>query len=145
MLGKIILLMFISVSAFAETRTYLVYRQNNFPQDRYLYTISPQEFKAFMATGKTTITEADGQPFRMTSYKISSGGKYALWTVSFKDDSEKRSLDSMERQKYIVLLSSSEVVSEFLPQKGGYETAAIYNGELAELPTDYYMVGVSTQ
>ena len=144
MFVKSLFLLLLSASAFAETRTYLVYREDNFPQNRYLLTISPKEFKTFSDTGKKTITEAGGQPFRMTSYNLNYNGKYALWTISFKDDDEKWHMDSMEKKGYMVLLSSGEVVSTYNPQKGGNVIEYIGSGELAKMPTDFYKVNTST-
>lgn len=143
MLAKLFLALCFSVSAYAETRTYLVYRKDNFPQDRYLYTASPQEFKTFIDTGKKTITEAGGQPFRITSYEISWDGKYALWNVSHKDDTEKWHIDSMEQQGYIVLLSSMDIISENMGNRG-IVTSGVYSGELSKIPTDFYRVAMST-
>ena len=144
MLVKTFLALLLSISAYAETRTYLVYRKDNFPQDRYLLTASPQEFKTFIGTGEKNIDEAGGQPFRITSYEISTNGNYSLWTVTFKDTTEKRSIDSMERQGYITLLSSMDVVTENIGNRGTV-TSAIYNKTLAIMPTDFYKIEISTQ
>lgn len=143
MLARIFTLMFFVAAVSAETRTYLVYRAAHFPQDRYLYSISPQEFKSFIDTGKKNIDEASGQPFRMTAYELNYNGKYALWTVSFKNEDEKWRLDSMEQKNYVVLLSSREVVSVYDSQRGG-TVQVLESVELAQLPTDYYEITDST-
>ena len=147
MLGKIFftLLTLVGLVAYlqGETRTYLVKRAEHFPQDRYLYMVSPQEYKFFVDTGKKSITEAGGQPFRMTSYEINYDGKYALWNVSFKDEDERWHIGSMERQGYIVMLSSSDVITTYDPRLGGNRTELEFK-ELAYLPTDFYKVEVST-
>ena len=136
--------LFFSAGLCAETRTYLVYRLDNFPQDRYLYVISPQEYKRFVDTGKQNITEASGQPFQITSYEISPTGKYATWTVTAKDADELWHIDSMEKQGYIVKISTFDVVSVYDRNKGGYISEPLFI-PLSELPTDFYQVGVSTK
>jgi hypothetical protein len=128
---------------YAESRIYLVKRAEHFPQDRYLQTISPQEYKRFVDTGKKDIDEAGGQPFRVTTYEINYDGKYALWNISFKDEDERWHLDSMERQGYIVALSTMEVVEAYDPRRGGNVKEAVFT-PLGEMPTDYYAVEVST-
>ena len=142
--GLFVVAVLLASALAAETRTYLVYRKDNFPQDRYLLTASPLEFKYFIETGKKDMGEAGGQPFRITSYEISYDGKYALWTVSYLDEDEHWRIDSMENKKYIVLLSSSEVVSVYEPRVGKYRLE-VNNNHLAELPTDFYQVSISTQ
>lgn len=143
MIKALLLVFLLPVCAAAETRVYLVKRAENFPQDRYLIRLSPQEYKTFVSTGKKSMVEAGGQPFRLTSYDISYDGKYALWTVSFKDEDEKWHLDSMESKGYIVLLSSMDVSEVYDPRQGGNRTEFV-SAELATLPTDYYAVAVST-
>jgi hypothetical protein len=144
MLAKFLfILIFLSPVAWCETRTYLVKRAEDFPQDRYLLVISPQEYKNFTDTGKKSIKDAGGQPYRVTSYEINYSGKYALWTVSFANDDERWHIDSMEKQGYIVLLSSMDIVDRFDPRRGGIVQEAEYQ-TLAALPTDYYQVAVST-
>jgi len=140
---KTFLILSLAVSAFAETRTYLVKRADNFPQDRYLITVIPEEYKRFIDTGKKTISEADGQPFRITSYVFNYNGKYALWTVSFRDEDERWHLDSMERQGYIILLSRMDITPVYDARKGGNVTE-VTQDNLAPLPTDYYAVAVSS-
>lgn len=135
-------LLFLSSLAWAETRTYLVKRTEHFPQDRYLYEISPQEFKKFVDTGKKTMVDANGQPFRLTAYTINYSGKYAMWSVSFKDEDEKWHIDSMEKQGYIILLSSMDVVTVNYGPKG--DVIEVRQSILSETPTDYYYVGTST-
>jgi len=139
-----LLIYLLTIHLAAETRTYLVKRHENFPQDRYLLTYSPLEYKRFINTGKKDIAAAHGQPFRITSYELNYNGKYALWNVSYKDTPEMDSLNSMEAQKYIVLLSTLEVINTYDPRIGGSRTEARYT-VLSELPTDYYVVEVSTQ
>jgi len=140
---KLLLFFSLVISAYAETRTYLVKCADNFPQDRYLITISPEEYKRFIDTGKKTISEADGQPFRITSYVLNYNGKYALWTVSFKDADERWRMDSMESKGYITLLSRMDVVSAYDARKGGSVTE-VTQDNFAPLPTDYYAVEASS-
>ena len=135
-------LLLLTSMAYAETCTYLVYRKDNFPQDRYLYMVSPQEYKLFADTGKKSIDDAGGQPFRLTSYEINYSGAYALWTVTYADNDEKWHIDSMEKQGYIVLLSSIDVVSvDYGPHGKVQEAISSY---LMSLPTDYYQVSTNT-
>lgn len=130
--------LFIITICHAETRTYLVYRQNNFQQDRYLITVTTPTYRTFSATGTTTISAAGGQPFRLTNYQKSADGKYAVWTVTPKTQIDRTRLASMESKGYIVLMSTMDAVVEFVPEKGGTEIVPVYSGELAKLPTDYY-------
>jgi len=147
MLGKIFFtllsLVGLVVLLQGETRTYLVKRAEHFPQDRFVEKWSPLEYRLFVNTGKKTIEEAGGQPFRITSYAINYDGKYALMSVTAKDEDEKWHYDSMESKGYIVLLSTMDTVSNYDPQLGGYRTEAV-SSRLSELPTDYYQVEVST-
>jgi len=128
--------------ASAETRTYLVYRAGNFPQDRYLLTASPQEYKYFIDTGKKDISDAGGQPFRTTRYEINYSGVYALWTVDGNPD-DLPHIKTMEDKGYIVLLSSEEVVDVEDVTKGGSHKE-MQETVLLTVPTDYYQVTVST-
>jgi hypothetical protein len=138
MLAKIALLLLVmSTFVYAETRTYLVKRAEHFPQDRYLLTLSPQEYKLFVATGRQDIKEAEGQPFKMTSYTINYSGKYALWTVTSKDADEDWHMESMKQKKYIDLISVSDVVETDDKRTGGKHTDFTYS-TLMDMPTDYY-------
>ncbi len=134
---RLLFSLFLATGAYAETRTYLVKRAEHFPQDRYLITVSPQEFKTFIDTGKKNIDEAKGQPFRTTSYTLNFDGKYALWNVSFKDEDEKNHLDSMEKKGYIVLLSTSEAVTTYDPRIGGNTTEFVQMVSTT-IPNDFY-------
>lgn len=142
MIRYILPLLLLASVAVAETRTYLVYRRDNFPQDRYALSFSPQEYKLFIDTGKKTIDEAKGQPFRMTSYDINYDGKYAVWKVSFKDEDELKHIDSMQNKGYIKLLSTTEIVPVWGHQRGWQDEVKFQS--LAELPTDYYEIGISS-
>lgn len=136
-------LLFFGSLLYAETHIYLVKRSEHFQQDRFLYTLNPQEYRFFVDTGKKTIGEAGGQPFRVTSYQISPSGKYALLSVTLKDEDEKWRYNSMVNQNYIVPLSTMDVVGVYDSRIGGYRTEVVFQ-ELADLPTDYYQVTVST-
>lgn len=138
-----LLLLFPQILCAVETRTYLVYRRDNFPQDRYLSSYSPLEYQRFIDLGKKTIADAGGQPYRITSYEINFDGKYALWTITYQTEDEKWHIDSMEKQGYIMLLSSCEVVQQWNPQINYVETV-LNTSTLSQLPTDYYQVVEST-
>lgn len=137
MLKISLLLLLITAFASATTNTYLVYRKDNFPQDRYLNMISPQEYKTFIATGPQDIKSAKGQPSAITSYVISFDGKYALWTISTDNADELWHIDSMVKQGYIVLMSSFSVGVVVNP-KGGKDVGVISSGDLMPMPTDFY-------
>ncbi|MGD9642761.1 MAG: hypothetical protein AB7V08_08485 [Elusimicrobiales bacterium] len=147
MLAKIFgaLLFLVGLVSFlqGETRTYLVKRAEHFPQDRFVENWSPLEYRLFVNTGKKTIGEAGGQPFHITSYQINYDGKYALLSVTTKDEDERWHYASMESKGYIVLLSTMDVVGVYDSRIGGYRTEVVFQ-ELADLPTDYYQVTVST-
>jgi len=127
--------------AAAETRTYLVKRAEHFPDDKYILVPSPQEYKKFIDTGKAKWADADGQPFRLTSYDINYNGKYAIWRVTYVNDVEKSRMDDYDNKKWIVLLSSMNVVMEATTRGQQPRFASI---ELAPYPTDYYQVFPST-
>ena len=144
MLAKLLPILLFVASASATTDTYLVYRANFFPQDRYLTTLSPMEYKYFVDTGKKNITNdgVDGQPFRLTSYEVNYDGKYAIWTVTGNEE-EKSHIATMLRKGFIVLLSSTNVVETEQGPRGKVKEA-VYSGQLAELPSDYYEVAISS-
>jgi len=138
------LLFLIPVVGYAEMRAYLIYRQQCFPDDKYLYTLSPQEHRLFSKSGKQTIEDVpDGQPFRITQYEISYDGKYGLFQVDTDDEKEKASFGKMITDKCAVLLNTFDVVTVFDKQKGGPVKVPVHR-ELAKMPTDYYEVKVST-
>ena len=141
MFAKIILIIsLISGTAAAETGVYLINRSEFFPQDRYAVTLTPLEFKMFSETGNENIKEASGQPYKMTSYKINYSGKYALWTVTYKDASEKASIESMCQKKYIQKLTEiKEIVSSRTKRTD------IITITLNPIPSDFYAVKVSTK
>lgn len=138
------LLLFLVGIAAAEQRTYLVKRAEHFPQDRFLYTISPSEYKYFVDTGRKTIEAAEGQPFRLTSYTISPNGRYALLSVDYADSDERSRFDNMADRGLIVLISTMDVVTTFDPRIGGTKTEPVFT-QLASLPTDFYEVSVSSE
>lgn len=145
MLAKTLALLLVTAGlAVAETHTYLVKRSKHFPQDRYLYILSPQEYKYFSATGIKDINAAGGQPFRITSYEISPSGKYALWSVTASDEDERWHIESMKNKGYTILISSMGVVTRYDARRGGNISEVEFQ-QLAELPTDYYSVEVSTE
>lgn len=119
-----------------ESTTYLVYRQSFFPQDRYKTNITPVEFKYFIATGKTSIAEAGGQPFAKTEYSINYSGKYALWTVSPQSE-DKSHIKTMVDKGYILKLSEQRLVRND-------DVTEMHTVQLASLPTDYYAVQITT-
>ena len=143
MLVKLLLLLSLAVPAFAETRTYLVNRADNFPQDRFLATKEPDSFKTFASVGEQTLNEAAGQPFKLTRYVVSFDGKYALWNVTPVNEEELKYLDSMVKQGYITLIATLDVVPTYKVRLGGY-TNDIVDKTFGELPRDYYAVDVST-
>jgi hypothetical protein len=138
------LLLATACCAFAETRTYLLYRARCFPQDRYLETISPTEYKYFIDTGKKNINAAGGQPFRLTTYELNYSSKYATWGVTYNDKDELKHMDKMVKINCAVLLSTMDVVSVYDPRIGGSELQLEVSGALANYPTDYYYVDPSS-
>lgn len=142
-LWSFFLVFVLAIVASADTRTYLVYRADNFPQDRYLTSISPLEYKRFMDTGKKDLDKANGQPFRLTRYEINYSGKYAIWGVSYDGSDELRSMESMERQGYIALISSCSLLSTYSPILGGVQDS-LECVNTGAIPEDFYEVGVSS-
>ena len=120
-----------------KTYRFLVIREGNFPQDRFLLTVSPQEYKYFIDCGKKTVGNAGGQPFRVTSYTINYSGKYALWSVTGALD-EIPHIKTMLDKGYIVMLDAGEIVTDldgrtfFAPE------------HYADLPSDFYEVAESS-
>lgn len=138
MLGRSLLLAFILVaSSYAETATYLVLRRQYFPDDKYLYEASPQEYKRFIDTGKTTKDLNGNDPVLMTSYVITATGRYAIWTVTDKNPDDKSSIKKLKDDGMIVLISTTEVVTQFIPRTSTYEKRTISCLPLIALPTDF--------
>lgn len=144
MLNKVIaIILLAAVGVWAqETRTYLVRRAEYFPDDKFLYTPSPTEYRYFKALGRQNISEAGGQPFRMTSYTISPTGKYAIWSVTFSNENEKNKVDALASTGEVVLLSSASLVGVFNHQRG--VVTEMLTEKLADLPTDFFSVDIST-
>ena len=134
------LLIFVFSSSFAnaEMRQYY-FKCADFPGDKYPTTSTA---KAFTDTGKITITDAGGQPFRMTNLTRNYNGKWCLWTVTPKTDAEQKQIEAIPG---IVLISTMDVILQANPNRGGHELVAIFSGELSKLPTDYYEVQVSSK
>lgn len=145
MLAKALLLSVIfAISAYAETATYLVLRQQCFSDDKYLYEVSPQGYKRFIDTGKTTKAENGDNPVIMTSYSITPNGRYAIWTVTDKNDDEKFKIKKLRDDGMILLMSTMAVVNQFIPRTSTYEMRTISSEQLIAMPTDFYQVEVST-
>ncbi len=120
--------------------TYLVYRQAYFPQDRYRINETPELYRAFAQSGRTLPDETGGQPFKQTEYTINYNGKYALWTVTPSDE-EIPVIASMTNAGQLLKLSEMRLE---LQTGGGEEIRRLETVTLANLPTDYYEVLVST-
>lgn len=116
--------------------TYIVYRAAFFPQDRYKTSISPVEFKSFIATGKTSIEAAGGQPIAKTEYTLNYSGKYALWTVSPLAEDESH-VAVMLSKGYIIKLAEQHIVRRDT-------VTEMSTVQLATLPPDFYEVTTST-
>lgn len=120
-----------------KTYSFLVLREGNFPQDRFLYSASPQEYKYFIEVGEKDLDAAGGQPFRVTSYTVNYSGKYALWVVTGTLE-EMTHIDSMIAKGYIILLD------EIYTSAGADGKVTAYPTHYADLPSDFYEVAIST-
>jgi hypothetical protein len=141
----LLLVIALAVTATAETFTYVVFRHKCYPNDKYIYDLSPIEEKRFVDAGKITINSAGGQPFRMTTYALNFDGKYA--TLNIDDANEppqsKGFIRGMVANGCAVLISTQEVVTTYEPRLGGNVTDFVYK-KLGEYPTDYYEVDPSS-
>lgn len=130
------------VQLHAETMTYLIYRHQCFPDDKYVREISPKERKLFSDAGKKTIEEAGGQPSRMTRYSLNFDGKYAIFNVDAEFDPDKNQFKKMVSDGCAIMLSSETIKSAY------YRDAPIVVSiveTLGTVPTDFFKVEVSTK
>ena len=125
-----------------SSTTYLIYRSQYFPQDRYKVKITPEEFKTFISSGKKSLLNTKGQPFALTSYTVNYSGKYALWTISAEPEDISH-IDVMLDSDYIKKINKISIIEEYSKVKGGiakYEVTETFD----VLPTDFYDVIPST-
>jgi hypothetical protein len=129
--------------ATSETYTYLVYA-DNFPQDRYrtsISTINPT-YSYFKYVGITDIKSAKGQPFRLTCYNKIYNPKYAIFTIT-PNDILIQQLNSMEKQGYIKLIETIEIISTYYLELGGY-IVEVKQKKYEDFPLDLYSLSTST-
>jgi len=146
--GVWLLLIFTGTTCWADDiYHYVIYRENNFPQDRYRtnkITATKPIYKNFSDLGNKTIRSVkDGQPCKVTKYDVSRSGKYSTLTFSPKSTTELSALQSMEKQHYAKLLSVTSITTTYDKRLGGYVTEAT-SKNLSTLPDDFVEVAVST-
>ena len=122
--------------------TYLVYRQNFFPQDRFKIKIDPEEYRLFLDTGKNKLSDVKGQPFALTNYQLNYNGKYAIWRVN-ANEIDISSILIMTTSNYIYKISEIKIIEEYDNKDRRIKKYAITTN-VAELPEDFYEVVVST-
>ena len=122
--------------------TYLVYRQNFFPQDRFKIKITPEEYRLFSDTGKNKLSDVKGQPFALTNYTLNYDGKYALWSVN-ANEIEVAYILTMTTLHYIYKISETQVIEEYDNKDRRIKKYAITTIS-AEVPEDFYEIVITT-
>jgi hypothetical protein len=141
---RVLLLLFLAVPVSAEVYTVLVYRDGNFPQDRFWEMTDARGdkvYKRFDALGHGNIAKVkDGQPFRVTSYEVSHNGKYGLLRYEPKRDTERNVIKAMHNKGLVQIISiiPEDVATVYGKSIGGYRTIPVGGVDLRKIPADFY-------
>jgi hypothetical protein len=90
-----------------------------------------------------TAAKTKGQQFKITRYYKSYNGRYAVLTVNPTTTAERKRLSSMVASGYMVLLSSADLVSVYIPEKGG-RILQYQETRHTEIPDDFWEVAKAT-
>ena len=127
----IVILLFANICYGVESYRFLVYRYK-------IPSLSTVE-TSLKTYGKTDISGAGGQPFRITSYLIAPNTNYAVINITLNNLSDNNYIRLMETNNYVLFLSSLDVIGTYDNRTGGWLNLPyhyIKNG----LPADFYKV-----